>query len=329
MEIYNINEMYVLNSEELNKGKLSTNGVDPFKRPIYNLIQYGCINLDKPAGPTSHEVVSIVKKILGIEKAGHPGTLDPQVTGVLPICLLNATKILSVLTKSTKKYVCNMYSTDSIPAKQISNIFDYFTGHIYQVPPLKSNVVKKLRIRQIYSLNLIEQKDRETLFDVTCQSGTYIRTLCNDIGRAIGTYSYMKELRRVKTGVFHEKYTSNLHQLFDAWEEYKETGNEKMIRQIIMPLEIAITHLPKIIVRENAVDPICHGSNLTFPGILAFSKFNINENIAILTPKGELIAIANSLIDSSSIKNMKYGNIAHPFKIIMPRRTYPYYNKLK
>ncbi len=311
-----LDENEYIDSQNSNLGNI------PQNRPISDHIRYGFINLDKPGGPTSHEVVSIVKNILGIKKAGHSGTLDPHVTGVLPIGLLSSTKILSTLLHAPKIYICNMHSNNIISQNSFLKVSNYFTGPIYQVPPLKSNVVKQLRIRKIYEINFIDQKEKDILFSVKSQAGTYIRTLCKDMGRATGSPSYMKELRRIQTGPFKEDTLITLHSLFDAWEEFQETGEEKSLRNSIYPVEKAVSHLSAVIIRENAINAICHGIDLKVPGILAFQKFAVNEPIAIYSPKGELIGIGLALQSSEYLLKNGNGNIIHPSKIIMERNVY-------
>ena len=323
----NMDDLIFLNESLFEECKYSRYGTDPFNRSIEELIEYGFINLDKPAGPTSHDVVSTVKKILSIDKAGHSGTLDPQVTGVLPIGLLKSTKVLSSLLKGPKKYICNMYSESTIEKETLKQLFSEFTNQIFQVPPLKSNVVKKLRKRNIYDLELLEVQDKHTLFSVKSEAGTYIRTLCVDIGRAAGIYSYMKELRRVQTGPFGEESVVTLHDLFDHWENYKEDPNNSEIRSIIKPVETSIVHLPFVIVNDNAIDSICHGSDLMIPGIVAHSIFTQNDLISMLSSKGELIGLGVSSIESKNLGEIKTGRAVHPTRVIMKRGTYPRYQK--
>lgn len=323
-----MDDLIFINEPLFEECKNSEYGTDPFNRSVEELIEYGFINLDKPAGPTSHDVVSTVKKILNIDKAGHSGTLDPQVTGVLPIGLLKSTKVLSSLLKGTKRYICNMYSETTIEAESLQRIFSEFTNQIYQVPPLKSNVVKQLRKRNIYEIELLEVKNNHTLFSVKSEAGTYIRTLCVDIGRATGVYSYMKELRRVQTGPFGEEDVVTLHDLFDYWENYKEDPNNSDIRSIIKPVETSIVHLPFVVVNDNAIDSICHGSDLMVPGILAHSKFTKDELISILSSKGELIGLGTSYIDTNSLGDTATGRAVHPTRVIMKRGTYPRYQKI-
>ncbi|HUY01310.1 MAG TPA: RNA-guided pseudouridylation complex pseudouridine synthase subunit Cbf5, partial [Candidatus Deferrimicrobium sp.] len=194
-------------------------------RTIEELIQSGIVNLDKPSGPTSHEITAWVKKILNIKKAGHSGTLDPKVTGILPTALNTSTKILNHFLTAGKEYICIMHLHDSIPIEKVTSIIKEFEGPIYQRPPLRSSVKRKLRIRKIYYLNIIESAENDILFQVGCEAGTYIRKLCFDIGEALGSGAHMRELRRTRVGPFQEDSTLvTLHDLLDAVAFWKEDG---------------------------------------------------------------------------------------------------------
>ena len=198
----------------------------------------GAINLDKTSGPTSHEIVAWVKRILEIEKAGHSGTLDPKVTGILPVLLGDSTRVMDSLLQAGKEYICLMHVHKPVPKKQILEVCAQFIGPILQKPPLKSSVVKKLRTRTIYYLDVLEIEGQHVLMRVGCQAGTYIRKLCFDIGLALGTGANMEELRRTRAGPFREDETlATLHQLMDAYVSYKETGDEKDLRRIIKPVK--------------------------------------------------------------------------------------------
>ncbi len=319
--------LHIIDQEAIKEGQESKFGYFPNERKISDHIKYGIIVLDKQSGPTSHEIVSIVKKILSLDKAGHSGTLDPNVTGTLPIALSKATKVLSVLLESSKTYICNLHSTLTKTASEWNQILKEYNDEIYQVPPLKSNVVKKLRKRRIYDVELIELIEKQVLLKVVCESGTYIRTLCIDLGKSIGSPSYMQELRRIKTGPFNESQGITLHQLFDAFETYKEDGNEEPLRNIIQPMENAIVNIPKIVIRINAIDPICHGSDLFIPGVIAYSDFSAGDKIAILSPKGELISLGTGYRSSKAFIEGETGKIAHPEKIFIDRDQFPKYRK--
>lgn len=317
-------ELNIIDKNAWENDLVSPFGKNPEDRSLSEHINLGFINLDKPAGPTSHEVVSIVKTILNIPKAGHSGTLDPQVTGVLPVGLLTSTKVLSILLLSEKQYICNMYCEDDNRDK-ILKIMEELKGSIYQVPPLKSNVVKKLRVRKIYDLICIEQNPHHTLFLVKSEAGTYIRTLCTDIGRATGFNCYMKELRRIRTGPFTESTAITLHELFDAWEEYNESKKEEKIRMIIRPIEEAIVHLPKVIIKDSFVNSVCHGLKISQKYLTAHNDFNANQQLALMTSKNELIGIGISMVNSSNLMEFPEKLLISPKKIVMTRDLYPRY----
>jgi H/ACA ribonucleoprotein complex subunit 4 len=314
-------ELIILSSEttDFKWGKI------PQQRTIKELLDYGIINIDKPARPTSHEVVSYIKKILDIPKAGHSGTLDPQVTGVLPVALGKATRILNTLLLSGKEYVCNMRLHDDIEEERIYSIMNEYVGDIYQRPPVRASVKRVLRVRKIHNMELLEIKEREVLFSVKCQAGTYIRKLCHDIGQSLSCGAHMKELRRITTGPFSEEtYLATLQDLYDAFEWYREEGEEIPLRNIILPMEFGVKHLPKIFVKDTSIDTLCHGAPLAIPGVSKFSKnFLKGETIAIFSLKHELIALGEAQIDSDELEEKEQGLIASVKKVLMNRNTYP------
>ena len=211
-------------------------GKDPYKRTIEELLDTGVINLDKPPGPTSHEVVSWVKGILHIKRAGHSGTLDPHVTGCLPTMLGDATRLVRVLLLSGKEYVCVMRLHADVPEKDVRQVLEEFTGTIYQRPPLVSAVKRVVRKRTIYYTKFLELVGRDVLFIVGCEAGTYIRKLCHDIGEALGCGAHMYELRRTRSGPFTEDDSMiTLHTLKDAYEIWKETGKKARCASASIP----------------------------------------------------------------------------------------------
>jgi len=173
------------------------------KRSLEQLLNYGLILLDKPPGPTSHEAVAWTKRILKIPKIGHSGTLDPQVSGVLPLGLGEATKALGVLLYGPKEYHA-LGRLHSLPSKEkLQDILELFTGEIYQKPPQRSAVLRRTRSRTIYELELLEQKERLLLLRVLCEAGTYIRKLLYDMGEVLGAGGTMIELRRSRVHQFY------------------------------------------------------------------------------------------------------------------------------
>ncbi len=299
-------------------------GYKPEERPIDKYIKYGVVVIDKPRGPTSHEVSSWVKKILNLEKAGHGGTLDPKVTGVLPIALENATKTIQTWHIPPKEYICLMHLHRDTDEENIKKIFKEFTGKIYQRPPLKSAVKKRLRIRKIHNIELLEKDGKDVLFKVRCQSGTYIRKLCEDIGEALGTSAHMQELRRIKSGCFTEKDAVYLQDLLDAYIFWKEDNDEEELRRVIKPLEYGLRHLKKIVVKDSAVNAICHGADVYVKGISKLSNdINKNDLVVVETLKGEAVAIGKALMSTKEILENDKGIAVDVERVIMERNLYP------
>ena len=311
------------------KSKSKTNpdyGCNPYERPIEEHISKGVINLDKPSGPSSHEVDSWVKRILHVNKTGHGGTLDPKVTGVLPIGIDAATRVSQLLLPAGKEYVCLMTMHKEMPEDQIYEIFDQFTGKIYQTPPVKSAVKRELRVRTIYYATIYEIKGKDVLFRVGCEAGTYIRTLCHDIGEALGCGAHMAELRRTRAGPFNERNGDlvNLHDLTDAYHFWVEDGDESYLRNAIKPMEVAADHLPQIFIKDSAVEAICQGAKLAAGGISMLSKgIKRGDLVAIKSLKGELIASGIALASTEEIMNADSGLVVDTNKVFMQPGVYP------
>jgi len=315
--------------EILVKAEATTNpkyGHKPSERPVAEYIHYGIINLDKPAGPTSHEVAAWTKKILHLQRIGHGGTLDPKVTGVLPITLEESTKIVQALLHSGKEYVCVMKLHGDSEETRIKQVLDEFQNQIYQRPPLRASVKRQLRTRRIYYINVFEVNERNVLFKVGCEGGTYIRKLCYDIGEILGVGAHMQELRRTRAGPFVETSSGKvtLHDVAYWFGEWEEKKDEKILHKIIQPMETALALTPKIVVRDSAVDALCHGANLTAPGILSVETgIQKDSMIGVLTLKGEAVALAKALLSTEEIMNLKHGTVATLQRVVMPRGTYP------
>jgi len=300
-------------------------GHAPNRRPLELHLRLGAICLDKPAGPTSHEVVAWIERILGIDKAGHSGTLDPNVTGVLPVMLGDATRVVEALLTAGKEYQCLMRIHAQVPRKRVLEVCGEFEGLIYQKPPLKSSVARVLRQRQIYYLDVLEMEGQRVLMRVGCEAGTYMRKLCYDIGLVLGTGANMEELRRTKSGPFDEdRDMVTLHQVKDAYMIWRESGDETELRRVILPVESALTHLPKLVISDNAVDAICHGAPLAAPGLLSLeTDINQGDVVGIYTLKGEAVALGKAQLGSQDMLVSKEGIVAATERVIMEPGTYP------
>ena len=298
-------------------------GCKPEDRKTDEIIDYGIVNIDKPKGPTSHQVSDYVQKILGISKSGHSGTLDPAVTGVLPVALGRGTRIVQSLLTAGKEYLAIMHLHKNVEEEKLrETIQKNFVGKIMQMPPLKSSVKRQLRARTVYYLEILEIIDNDVLFRVGTEAGTYIRKLIHDIGQKLGAGAHMAELRRTKAGPFDEASLFTLHELKDAFYFWKKENNEKFLRKVIQPLESGAKHLPKAWVFDSTVESICHGSDLKVPGISKANDGIVKKDIvAIMTLKEELVALGVSQMSSGEMLGER-GIAVRTDKVFMQPGTY-------
>jgi tRNA pseudouridine55 synthase len=299
-------------------------GKSPDERSVRELLNNGFINLDKPSGPTSHQVVAWVKEILEIEKAGHGGTLDPAVTGVLPVALGDAARALQVLLVAGKEYIALMKLHKPVEEKKIREVCKDFIGEISQMPPLRSAVKRVRRTRQVYYLDVLEVNGTEVLFRVGCEAGTYIRTLCVDIGKKLGYGAQLFELRRTRVGNITEDSAVTLQDVKDAFIFWKEDGVDTELRRMILPMERLLDVVPKIVVRDSAVDAVCHGANLAIPGVVEIDEdIKKEEMAAVLSLKGEGVALVKMEMPSEHVIERDVGICACLLRVLMNKGTYP------
>jgi len=299
-------------------------GCPPRERPLQQHIKYGLIVMDKPSGPTSHEVVAWVKKLLELDRAGHGGTLDPRVTGVLPIGLQESTKIVQALLEAGKEYVCVMRTHAQEEEGRVVKTLKLFEGEIYQRPPIRASVKRRLRTRTIYGIDFHEGDGRNWLFTVACESGTYIRKLCYDVGEVLGCGAHMHELRRTRSGPFTEGDLVTMYDLVDALDLSKREGDDGPLRRVVRPVEDGLALLPVVWIRDSAVDAVCTGAALAMPGILRLnSGIEKGSMVAVMTQKGEAVALMKAETSAEEILKSEHGIAATPLRVLMPRGTYP------
>lgn len=285
-------------------------------------LPYSLVAIDKPCGPSSHEVSAYVKRILGVKKTGHSGTLDPEVSGVLPVLLGDATKAAGFLLKDRKKYVAIMKLRDPQTDEQLETAFQRFRGPIYQKPPKKSAVRRELRIREVYSLQLLQNAGQFVVFESEVQAGTYIRKLCFDVGEYLGCGGLMTELRRIASAGIPEEKTHTLQELSDAVWLWKEKNNHLELKKILVPIENAIS-LKKVVVSDGAIKPITTGANLAIPGILSLDEaIRKDDVVQILSGKGELLCFAQALKDADEISSKKKGIVFDVKRVVRPHSAY-------
>ena len=246
-------------------------------------------------------------------------------TGVLPVTLEESRKIVQALLYSGKEYVCVMKLHGETTENRVNEVLREFEDTIYQRPPLRASVKRQLRTRRIYYLEFLEMDGRNVLFKVGCEGGTYIRKLCYDVGEVLGCGAHMQELRRTKAGPFVENGNIvTLHDVAYWFMEWQRQKDEKILRKFIQPMEEALALVSKIYIRDSAVDAICHGANLTAPGVLSLeTEINNGLMVAVFSLKGEAVALAKAVASSEEILNMEHGVVAKTERVLMPRGTYP------
>lgn len=299
-------------------------GKRPSDRSLGELLQAGVIALDKPQGPTSHQVTAWAKDAIQAERVGHGGTLDPYVSGVLPITVGKAVRLTDIVLSSDKEYVCSMRLHADRSEERIREVMNRFVGKIYQMPPVRSAIKRQMRIRTIHELEIFEISGRDILFRVSCDAGTYIRTLCVDIGEALGSGGSMTELRRNRSGKMTEKDAVTLHDLKDAYVFWQEKGREKWLRSMIRPMEDLVEPLPKFIVKPTAVDAVCHGADLMVSGVhMLDDGIRKNALVAMMTARGELIGLGKAAMSSSKIMETDKGTAVRTERVLMNPGHYP------
>lgn len=274
------------------------------QKSIQELLEFGIINIDKSSGPTSFNVSDFVKRKLKLRKTSHLGTLDPKVTGVLPVALNRACKLTGYFLGEDKEYIGIMRIHEEVSLEKINKIIkEKFLGTINQLPPVKSRVKRVEREREIISFVLLEKQDKDILFQVTCQGGTYIRKLIDDLGKELGIGAHMLELRRIRAGIFNEEdevYSIvNLYDFEKAVDEY-EKGNEELLRKIIIPGEIVSEVYSPVFIRGDNIKNIFTGKPINYKDVVEKSKIE----------KGVIISI---FLDSKFIGMYKVTNESEIF----------------
>lgn len=299
-------------------------GCYPHERSVEEHINNGLVVLDKPAGPTSHQVAAWARDMLGAGKAGHSGTLDPGVTGVLPILIGNAAKVMPALAGADKEYVALMRLHKDAPADRIQKTMAGFVGVIRQTPPAKAAVKRVERPRRVHELDVLEIEGRNVLFRAGVEAGTYMRTLCVEAGKKLGAKAHMQELRRTRAGPFTEDEAVTLHDLKDAYAFWKEDGDDRQLREAVRPVEHAVKHIGRLVVKDSAVSAVAHGAPLGVTGVSRLTKgIKDGDRIALLTLKGELVALARARMSSEDIIHRRKGVAAAPDRVVIAKDAYP------
>ena len=278
----------------------------------------GILVLDKPAGLSSNGALQHVKRLFNANKAGHTGNLDVPATGLLPICLGEATKVSAYLLDSNKTYRARcklgvttttadaageVIETKEVPeltGSDLEKAFEKFLGDIEQVPPmysaLKQNgqrlyelaykgieVERKARNITIYSIKLLELQGDEFEMEVACSKGTYIRTLAEDIGQELGCGGHILNLRRLEAGPFKESQMVTPEIL----QQVAESGFEQL-DELLLPMDIALDNLPEVRLSEDVSYYLRQGQAVTFPGLPESGRLRIYDETGAFIGIGEV-----------------------------------------
>lgn len=302
----------------------SNHGIDPENLSIEQRLASGFILLDKPPGPTSHQIASWVRDLLGLERLGHGGTLDPFATGVLPLMAGKSMKLTKGILKTDKTYIAVLKFAQETNAETLNDVIDKLTGRIYNVPPEISAVKVQVRTRKIYSFELIESTSKQAIVKIACEAGTYIRTIARDMGLLLGYNVELKELRRENSGRFNLMDCVTLQEIADAVWLWKECDNSTALEKIIHPTEKLLLDKPYIIVKDSAASALCHGAPLLRPGLIEVSdKLSSGLEVAAFTSKNEVVGIVKMSKGFTEISNETSGEIGKPVMILMEQERYP------
>lgn len=246
-------------------------------------------------------------------------------TGVLPIALGSAVKLVGLLMSSSKEYVAVMQLHREVSDDVLRSVVSMFRGKIYQKPPVRSSVKRTLRVREVLDIEVLEYEHPYALIRVSCEHGTYIRKLIHDIGDILGVGAHMRELRRTRTGPFKENTDLvRIHELSEYVHLWKTRGETEPLKKAIKPAEYIVAHLPKVIINDIAVSAVTHGANLTVPGIsLIHEKIRKGDTVAIFSLKGELVAIGVAQMHTEEVLQARKGVFAKTVRVVMSREKYP------
>ena len=261
-------------------------------------LEFGVVNLDKPPGPSAHQVAAWVRDMAGVDRAAHAGTLDPKVTGSLPMLLGDATRLAQVFDDSVKEYVAVLELHGPAPA-DFDAVVAEFEGEIYQKPPKKSAVVRRLRTRRVLDLDVLEAEDRQALVRIRCESGTYVRKLCHDIGLALGTGAHMGDLRRVGTDPFDDTDLVTLQDFADALA-WAEEGDPDPLGEVVVPAERALVDLPTVTIAESAAREVAEGAPVYAPGVVEADEADEGALVACCTPDGAAVCLGRFVGDPAA-----------------------------
>ena len=299
-------------------------GTVPDERTIEQRLASGFILVDKPAGPTSHQLAAWARDLFGLERLGHGGTLDPFATGVLPLMAGRCMKITNKVLKHRKSYIA-VFRFKSTPSEgELDEIMARMTGRIYNVPPEISAVKVQVRTRRIFAFERLDMNEKDMVARITCEAGTYIRTMARDMGLMLNQAVELKELRREQSGMFSLDDCVTMDAVADAVWLWKECGDESALMRIVHPIEKLLVELPQCVVKDSAVAALSFGAPLLRPGIVSVpAGIPVGQDMLITSLKGEAVGFVKLTVASDDIGALENGEVARPSMVLMDTEVYP------
>jgi H/ACA ribonucleoprotein complex subunit 4 len=297
---------------------------DPAPDPVAERLAQGAfLLLDKPRGPSSHQATAWARDLLDVPVAGHAGTLDPNVSGLLWVGLGPALKLLPLVLEFPKRYIAAVNLHTTVPRRELDRVVAEFEAPVYQTPPVRSAVRRERRVRTIHRLKVLEVDGPRVLLDVVADSGTYVRTLAVDLGDALGGGGHLEELRRVATGPFDESASVTLSTLADAVAE-RTAGDPQPLLALLHPIEEVWREFPTIVLKDSAASAVAHGAGLARGGILALPKpFARGARVALVTRTGELVATGVAHHDAKEIGSVRHGWVVEETRVFVDPLRFP------
>jgi H/ACA ribonucleoprotein complex subunit 4 len=299
-------------------------GTIPSERTIEQLLESCFILLDKSPGPSSHQVSAWARDMMGLEKLGHGGTLDPFASGLLPLLSGKAMRLTGKILTHDKSYLALFKFGKDLELNEIEEKMAMLKGKVYNVPPEISAVRVQVRTRKISKFDVLDFDGNSLLTHIECEAGTYVRTMARDLGLLLDTPVELKELRRPTSGEFSLSQSITMQQLADAYWLWQEKGEEDAMLRILHPIEDMLSDLPRVVVKDGAAAALSHGAPLLRPGVVSIDDdLNVGTEVLLVTMKGEAVAIAKMSQNSKVIPEMNQGEVAKPNCVLMKEDTYP------
>jgi H/ACA ribonucleoprotein complex subunit 4 len=302
----------------------SDHGCSPEERSIEQLFESGFILLDKAPGPSSHQISAWARDMMGLEKLGHGGTLDPFATGLLPLLAGKAMRLTGRILTHDKSYLAILKIGREVERSELDEKMAMLTGKVYNVPPEISAVRVQVRTRKISRFEILDFDGSTILTHIECEAGTYVRTMARDLGLLLDTPVELKELRRPSSGEFSLSQAITMQQLADAYWLWKENDDASAIIRILHPVEDMLSGVPKVVIKDGAAAALSHGAPLLRPGVVSIPEdLGVGSEVLLVTMKGEAVALANLVQPSKVIPDMTQGEVAKPNCVLMKEDTYP------